>query len=114
MHVFCIVTLTQHCSFSAVVKHNHRRVWVEDVEEVWATGIIDEVTEQQPPTKGPSPTSPLRPGLPASYVVRLDGRGGQTVQIPIINTFPYDASHSMDLDDASLMNTMHEAPLLLV
>src|SRR5690348_9007084 len=68
-------------------------VWVPDGEKVWTVATTVEQRE-------------------ATLLVKVQGEDGEPVEVPRKNTHQYDPSHALDLDDASKMNGMHEAPLL--
>ncbi|CAM9139822.1 unnamed protein product [Laminaria digitata] len=80
-------------------------VWVPDEEKVWRATKMMQTNECSSPRKRQQSTS--------GDTILVDKPGQrEPVQVPKADTHPYDPSHALDLDDASKMNQMHEAPLL--
>ncbi|GMH55700.1 hypothetical protein TL16_g01972 [Triparma laevis f. inornata] len=69
-------------------------VWVKDNVEVWKLQDVESTNEE---------------GLPTI----LD-KGGKAVTLDLQEFHPHDPTHSLDLDDISRLNNLHEAPLLHV
>ncbi|GMH61496.1 hypothetical protein TrST_g9073 [Triparma strigata] len=69
-------------------------VWVKDNAEVWKLQDVESTNED---------------GLPTV----LD-KSGKPVTLDLKEFHPHDPTHSLDLDDISRLNNLHEAPLLHV
>ncbi|CAM9114900.1 unnamed protein product [Pylaiella littoralis] len=82
-------------------------VWVSDDETVWRA------VKKAPGKECGSPRkrTPKSAATSDSVWVNLPGQAG-AVEVPKVQTHAYDPSHALDLDDASKLNQMHEAPLL--
>ncbi|CAM9491690.1 unnamed protein product [Scytosiphon promiscuus] len=80
-------------------------VWVPDDEKVWRTATKVTVKECGSPRKMSTKSAG------DSVWVNIPGRS-VAIEVPKGRTHAYDPSHALDLDDASKMNQMHEAPLL--
>ncbi|KAG5193023.1 P-loop containing nucleoside triphosphate hydrolase protein [Tribonema minus] len=68
-------------------------VWVPDEQKVWTVATVLEEKE-------------------STLLVRIPGDESGPCEVPRKSVHQYDPSHALDLDDASRMNGMHEAPLL--
>ncbi|CAM9119117.1 unnamed protein product, partial [Ectocarpus sp. 8 AP-2014] len=82
-------------------------VWVPDGEKVWRAAKKMAGKECSSPSRKRSPTASA-----GDTVWVHTPTHNTSVEVPKDQTHAYDPSHSLDLDDASKMNQMHEAPLL--
>ncbi|CAM9140833.1 unnamed protein product [Ectocarpus fasciculatus] len=82
-------------------------VWVPDGEKVWRAAKKVAGKECSSPSRKRSPTASA-----GDTVWVHTPRQNTSVEVPKDQTHAYDPSHALDLDDASKMNQMHEAPLL--
>ncbi|CAM9678957.1 unnamed protein product [Chrysoparadoxa australica] len=67
------------------------KVWIKDTEKVWKVARSIEQKDDM--------------------ILVQDG-ATEPFEVPKADTYQFDPSHALDLDDASKMNGMHEAPLL--
>ncbi|CAM9145057.1 unnamed protein product, partial [Ectocarpus sp. 12 AP-2014] len=82
-------------------------VWVPDGEKVWRAAKKVAGKECSSPSRKRSPTASA-----GDTVWVHTPTQNTSVEVPKDQTHAYDPSHALDLDDASKMNQMHEAPLL--
>ena len=70
------------------------RLWTPDVQDVWRLSHVVS-----------------RDDAARTITVEPEGGGAQAT-VALADCCPFDPSHETDLDDASLLNNLHEAPLL--
>jgi myosin heavy subunit len=72
----------------------HKRIWVPDAAEIWRLAFVKS-----------------RDTVNGTVIVESRD-GGEPETYSLDQTHSFDETHESDLDDAAMLNALHEAPLL--
>ena len=72
----------------------HKRIWVPDAAEIWRLAFVKS-----------------RDTVNGTVIVESRD-GGEPETYSLNQTHGFDETHESDLDDAAMLNALHEAPLL--